>query len=137
MSYKKICFDELPKIVDSVLVITKYDNKFIYVKNKKRKWELTGGHIECGESVVDTAVREAYEEAGAVIQKENVKIHGYYVLEDGHVTAITTANADKLVNIPTSSETVERVLTEVPLEDDLLSFPDGLYYKIFKRLGLI
>jgi ADP-ribose pyrophosphatase len=41
------------------------DDRFLMVYNPKRKgWEMPGGHIETGESVISAAKREYAEEAG-------------------------------------------------------------------------
>ena len=48
-------------------VIAFYKGKWILSKHKERMtWETQGGHIEKGETPLDTAKRELYEEAGAI-----------------------------------------------------------------------
>lgn len=50
-----------------VVIIAKYDGKWILCKHKKRDtWETAGGHIELGETPLDAAKRELFEETGAV-----------------------------------------------------------------------
>ena len=50
-----------------VVIIAKYCNKWILCKHKKRDtWETAGGHIESGETPLDAARRELFEETGAV-----------------------------------------------------------------------
>ena len=62
------------KVDDSLLkfavIISKSDNKWVICKHKERNtFEVSGGHREHGESILDTAKRELYEETGAVVYK--------------------------------------------------------------------
>ena len=48
-------------------IISVHSGKWIFSKHKKRNtWETQGGHIEEGETPLETAKRELFEEAGAV-----------------------------------------------------------------------
>lgn len=50
-----------------VVIIAKYNGKWVLCKHKKRDtWETAGGHIELGESPLEAAKRELFEETGAV-----------------------------------------------------------------------
>lgn len=56
--------DELIKFA---VLITKYNNQYIIVRNRKRGgWEIPGGNREPGENILFTARRELFEETGAV-----------------------------------------------------------------------
>lgn len=50
-----------------VVVLSEYNGKIVLSRHKERKtWETPGGHIEQGETPLDAAKRELYEESGAV-----------------------------------------------------------------------
>ena len=68
-----------------VICVSRYKGKFVFSYNKKRKgWEIPGGHIEEGESWMEAAKREMFEETGATkIEVEPVcvyKINSFAVL---------------------------------------------------------
>lgn len=48
-----------------VAIYTRYQGKWVYSWHKRRKsWEHPGGHVESGESPMQAAKRELYEETG-------------------------------------------------------------------------
>lgn len=49
------------------VIISKKGGKWVFCKHRNREtYEIPGGHREKGESILDTAKRELYEETGAV-----------------------------------------------------------------------
>lgn len=49
------------------IIVSRYRGKWIWVKHRKRDtWELPAGHLEQGETPMQAAVRELFEETGAV-----------------------------------------------------------------------
>lgn len=135
MNNIELYFGNLPEKFDSVLILLSLGKSLVYVKNKKRAWELTGGKKEKNESIEETAVREAYEEAGAIINKNSINNLGYYRLPDGHITIISQAEVSEFHEIPSHSETIERKVTCSPISKENLSFKDNLYERIFQAIG--
>ncbi|MDU3540699.1 MAG: NUDIX domain-containing protein [Staphylococcus sp.] len=135
INHIKLQFNETVTKYDSVLIVLTYQGHLVFVKNKKRAWELTGGKVNHNETMNETAIREAYEESGAVINESDIDYLGYYILPNGHTTTITKAEVSYFKDIPKYSETTERILTKELLDKNLLSFQDGLYEEIFKYLG--
>ena len=50
-----------------VMVLSKYKGKILLSRHKKQStWETQGGHIENGETPIEAAKRELFEESGVV-----------------------------------------------------------------------
>jgi ADP-ribose pyrophosphatase len=50
-----------------VVIFAKYGDKWLLTRHKERTtWEAAGGHIEIGETTLEAAKRELYEETGAI-----------------------------------------------------------------------
>lgn len=48
------------------VIIARYDGNWVFCRHRKRStWEISGGHRELGERIIETAARELKEETGA------------------------------------------------------------------------
>lgn len=65
LSFKKGAFDREPQ---HVLVICRFEGRWLLTNHKERGWEFPGGKGEQGESLEETARREVYEETGAILK---------------------------------------------------------------------
>jgi len=75
-------FDEGPFEVEPkhVLVLVQYEGKWLCTIHKRRGIEFPGGKQEIGETLVEAAVREVYEEA--TVHIEDIKWFAYYIVHD-------------------------------------------------------
>ena len=65
------------------VIISKSNDKWVYCRHRARDtYEIPGGHREAGETILETARRELYEETGAV-RYALVPICAYCVVQTG------------------------------------------------------
>ena len=65
-----------------VVTLSEYDGKILLSRHKNRTtWETQGGHIEAGETPLEAARRELYEESGAT-DFEIAPLCDYWVIYD-------------------------------------------------------
>ncbi len=128
-------FCEIADVPDSAfkyaVIVARYRDKWIFCKNKNRKWELPGGHREEGEAIIDTAKRELFEETGA-LEFEIEPVCAYKINNFG---LLYFAEVKVLGALPESE--IERIdfLEDIPKQDEL-SFPlfHPWHYKKVKEL---
>lgn len=65
----------MPKDTDNVSKVVIYRQKTIlFLKKNNNEWELPGGHLNVGESFLDGAKREVFEETSIKLKKLKVLI---------------------------------------------------------------
>ncbi|MDE7423966.1 MAG: NUDIX domain-containing protein [Lachnospiraceae bacterium] len=101
-----------------VVVISQYNGKLLLSRHKDRStWETQGGHIEKGETPLQAAKRELYEESGAV-EFEIKPLCDYWsgddIADKGESGMVFTANIKKLSELPNSEMAEIRVFEEIP-----------------------
>ncbi|MBO2536113.1 RNA deprotection pyrophosphohydrolase [Rummeliibacillus suwonensis] len=77
LSFKKNAFSIEPQ---HVLVLAKYNGKWLLTNHPKRGYEFPGGKVEQGETLEEAAAREVYEETGAKI--ENIEWLATYMVQE-------------------------------------------------------
>ena len=67
MTRVKFYEDTEDELLKFAVIISKSQDKYVFCKHRDRAtWEIPGGHREPGETILDTARRELYEETGAL-----------------------------------------------------------------------
>ncbi len=80
----KVCFHQAieDEKIKFAVIAARYKNQWIYCRHRERNtFEIPGGHREVGETIIETAKRELYEETGA-IDFELEEITVYSVVND-------------------------------------------------------
>ena len=103
-------FDEGPFEVEPkhVLVIVKYKDKWLCTEHGKRGIEFPGGKQEAGETLIEAAIREVYEETK--VKVTDVKWFAYYIVHDQvpFGKAVFTARVEAIDAFVGEFETVAR-----------------------------
>ncbi len=104
-----------------VVIFSRYQGRLLLSRHKERKtWETQGGHIEPGESPMDAARRELWEESGA--RKFTLEPMCMYWAEDGvdgkpqsgAWGAIFFADIEEMGDIPESEMAETRLFDTLP-----------------------
>lgn len=108
-----------------VVVLSQYYGKILLSKHKERStWETQGGHIESGETPLEAAKRELYEESGA-LEYDITPLCDYRVenptTNQGNNGVVFVADIKKLGNIPESEIAMVKEFDVLPSN---LTYPD-------------
>ncbi|WP_028782067.1 NUDIX hydrolase [Thalassobacillus devorans] len=55
-------------IVSAAAIVLNDEGELLLIKGPKRGWEMPGGQVEIGESLIEAAIRETKEECGLEIE---------------------------------------------------------------------
>lgn len=131
--------DELLKFA---VIISISENKYVFCKHKKRDtWEISGGHREAGENIMDTAKRELYEETGAL--EFNIKpVCVYSVTEPDNLNNEESFGMLFFADIKNFEAKLHSEIEKIVITDDLpkkWTYPDIQPYLIkeAKRRGCL
>jgi 8-oxo-dGTP diphosphatase len=112
-----------------VVTFAIYNGKWILCKHKKRDtWETAGGHIEQGESALEAARRELYEETGS-LEFDIIPVCDYCVYCESHESndADCANGVVFMANIYTLGEIPKSEMEKIGFFDKLpsnLTYPD-------------
>ncbi len=107
-----------------VVVLSRHNGAFLLSRHQKRTtWETQGGHIEQGESPLNAARRELYEESGAADFSIVYAFDYRAGDEDGYADgAVFVAEIRALAPIPESEMAEVQYFDTLPT-DDMLTYP--------------
>lgn len=127
LKFNKNAFSSPPQ---HALVICSFKNSWLLTKHKKRGIEFPGGKAEKGETIEETALREVFEETGAVL-KAFCYIGEYEVREgeDSFVKAIFYGEVEEFQKKQSYLETEGPVL----IEGDILTLRHNPEYSFIMK----
>lgn len=119
-----VCPLEAAPSLDFTVVFSRHGDGWLFSRHRARDtWETQGGHIEPGETPERAAVRELYEESGAV-PASCVPVCAYWTARDGGAKrygAVYLAEIQRLDPMPNSEMAEVRHFEALP---GALTYPD-------------
>ena len=119
-----------------------YNNQVLMVKQQKGFWGFPKGHVEDGETEVETAIREVKEETNVdIVVDENLRFVNHYITDknvDKTVIFFVAHPIDNLNIIAQEAEIKEIEWVDIDLVEDKLTFDNtkemwrNVYTKISK-----
>jgi 8-oxo-dGTP diphosphatase len=109
-----------------VLIFAFYKGKLVLTRHHCRGWELPGGNREAGEPIIQTVIREMYEETGGELDSIE-RIGQYLIFEKTRlvfVKNIYISKANILRELPSGFETNGVMLVDtIPKQLDIMNDP--------------
>lgn len=113
-----------------VVLVSQYNGKWVYCRHKERNtWEIPGGHIEEGESWLEAAKRELYEETGAT----DAEIEPICVYSISKYGLLCYAKINKLEELPKEYEIKEVAFFDNEPEELTYAEAHKLFFKTVKE----
>lgn len=125
----KVCFHQAieDEKIKFAVIAARYKNQWIYCRHRERNtFEILGGHREVGETIIETAKRELYEETGA-IDFELEEITVYSVIND----SIETFGMLFFTEVKELGVLPDLEIEEIQLFDEM---PETLTYPLIQPL---
>ncbi|WP_411501862.1 NUDIX domain-containing protein [Brevibacillus centrosporus] len=91
-----------------VLIFPFWHGKLLFTRHRTRGIELPGGKVEPGENSLAAAVREVYEETGAVL--DGIERIGQYTVDHSMRKDIYIARVLEYASLPSGSDVAETVI---------------------------
>ena len=111
----------------SVKGVVTVGGRVVLLRNERSEWELPGGRVEAGESLVETLVREIDEELGCVVTVDPIPLDDYeFEPIPGRIVHIVTFGcrdlpagqalrvSDEHVDVATFTPAETHALTDLP-----------------------
>ncbi|MGG1661661.1 NUDIX domain-containing protein [Brevibacillus sp. NRS-1366] len=98
-----------------VLIFAFWQGKLLFTRHRTRGIELPGGKVEPGESSLAAAIRETYEETGAIL--EGIERIGQYTINGEMRKDIYVGRVLQCSMEPSGSDVLESILfDEIPMK---------------------